>query len=319
MKTSPSQQKKKDTERNFQSFLLACCVYAPLLWVIFWSAPSLTYKPSGQVASVSLSFAQLSGGGAPQEEVAPEPQPEAAPEPEPEPEPPQPEPEPEAPPPEPEPIPEPEPEPEPEPQPEPEPEPEPMPEPEPQPEPPKPEPKPEPKPVKKEVVKPVEKPKPKPEKRVEKPKTEKQKTEQPKTIETAKKSDAPQAAAAPAAIAPGPAAQQAGAQTAHAENGISTLVYGEIDDPFLTEVKRAVEESLHYPRKARMFHIEGTAVVQFIVNPSGKLTELTIYKSAGHPLLDKAAMRAVSDAESRWSRPKGTVRLRFPIQFQLKG
>ncbi|WP_302431445.1 energy transducer TonB [uncultured Sutterella sp.] len=300
MKTSPSQQKKKDTERNFQSFLLACCVYAPLLWVIFWSAPSLTYKPSGQVASVSLSFAQLSGGGAPQEEVAPEPQPEAAPEPEPEPEPPQPEPEPEAPPPEPEPIPEPEPEPEPEPQPEPEPE-------------------PEPKPVKKEVVKPVEKPKPKPEKRVEKPKTEKQKTEQPKTIETAKKSDAPQAAAAPAAIAPGPAAQQAGAQTAHAGNGISTLVYGEIDDPFLTEVKRAVEESLHYPRKARMFHIEGTAVVQFIVNPSGKLTELTIYKSAGHPLLDKAAMRAVSDAESRWSRPKGTVRLRFPIQFQLKG
>lgn len=296
MKTSPSQQKKKDTERNFQSFLLACCVYAPLLWVIFWSAPSLTYKPSGQVASVSLSFAQLSGGGAPQEEVAPEPQPEAAPEPEPEPEPPQPEPEPEAPPPEPEPIPEPEPEPEPEPQPE-----------------------PEPKPVKKEVVKPVEKPKPKPEKRVEKPKTEKQKTEQPKTIETAKKSDAPQAAAAPAAIAPGPAAQQAGAQTAHAGNGISTLVYGEIDDPFLTEVKRAVEESLHYPRKARMFHIEGTAVVQFIVNPSGKLTELTIYKSAGHPLLDKAAMRAVSDAESRWSRPKGTVRLRFPIQFQLKG
>lgn len=300
MKTSPSQQKKKDTERNFQSFLLACCVYAPLLWVIFWSAPSLTYKPSGQVASVSLSFAQLSGGGAPQEEVAPEPQPEAAPEPEPEPEPPQPEPEPEAPPPEPEPIPEPEPEPEPEPQPEPEPE-------------------PEPKPVKKEVVKPVEKPKPKPEKRVEKPKTEKQKTEQPKTIETAKKSDAPQAAAAPAAIAPGPAAQQAGAQTAHAGNGISTLVYGEIDDPFLTEVKRAVEESLHYPRKARMFHIEGTAVVQFIVNPSGKLTELTIYKSAGHPLLNKAAMRAVSDAESRWSRPKGTVRLRFPIQFQLKG
>ena len=278
MKTSPSQQKKKDTERNFQSFLLACCVYAPLLWVIFWSAPSLTYKPSGQVASVSLSFAQLSGGGAPQEEVAPEPQPEAAPEPEPEPEPPQPEPEPEAPP-----------------------------------------PAPEPKPVKKEVVKPVEKPKPKPEKRVEKPKTEKQKTEQPKTIETAKKSDAPQAAAARAASAPGPAAQQAGAQTAHAGNGISTLVYGEIDDPFLTEVKRAVEESLHYPRKARMFHIEGTAVVQFIVNPSGKLTELTIYKSAGHPLLDKAAMRAVSDAESRWSRPKGTVRLRFPIQFQLKG
>lgn len=257
------------------------------------------------MASVTLSFAQISGGGAPQEEVAPEPQPEAAPEPEPEPEPepPQPEPEPEAPPPEPEPIPEPEPEPEPIPEPE----------PEPVPEPPKPEPKPEPKPVKKEVVKPVERPKPKPEKRVEK------KVEKPKAVETPKKADAPQAAAAPKAIAPGPAAQPVGAQTARAESGISTLVYGEVDDPFLSEVKRAVEASLHYPRKARMFRIEGTAVVQFIVNPRGKLTELRIFKSAGHPMLDKAALRAVADAESRWSQPKGTVRLRFPIQFQLKG
>lgn len=310
MKTSPSQQKKKDTERSVQSFLLACCVYAPLIWVMFWSAPALTYKPSGQVASVSLSFAQISGGGAPQEEVAPEPQPEAAPEPEPEPEPepPQPEPEPEAPPPEPEPIPEPEPEPEPIPEPEPEPEPEPKPEPKPEP----------PKPVKKEVVKPVERPKPKPEKRVEK-KVEKPKVEKVKAVETPKKADAPQAAAAPKAIAPGPAAQPVGAQTARAENGISTLVYGEVDDPFLSEVKRAVEASLHYPRKARMFSIEGTAVVQFIVNQSGKLTELRIFKSAGHPMLDKAALRAVADAESRWSQPKGTVRLRFPIQFQLKG
>ena len=37
-----------------------------------------------------------------------------------------------------------------------------------------------------------------------------------------------------------------------------------------------------------MFHIEGTAVVQFIVDSNGKLTELKIFKSAGHPLLDKA-------------------------------
>jgi protein TonB len=102
------------------------------------------------------------------------------------------------------------------------------------------------------------------------------------------------------------------------QEGISELVYGQTTDPFLAEVKRAVESALHYPRKARMFHIEGTAVVQFIVDSNGKLTELKIFKSAGHPLLDKAAMRAVADAESNWSRPKGTVRLRFPIQFKLQ-
>ncbi|HAB81943.1 MAG TPA: energy transducer TonB, partial [Sutterella wadsworthensis] len=120
---------------------------------------------------------------------------------------------------------------------------------------------------------------------------------------------------APAGPAP---VQSAGAPVSAGQEGISELVYGQTTDPFLAEVKRAVESALHYPRKARMFHIEGTAVVQFIVDSNGKLTELKIFKSAGHPLLDKAAMRAVADAESNWSRPKGTVRLRFPIQFKLQ-
>ncbi|WP_443743651.1 energy transducer TonB, partial [Sutterella sp.] len=118
--------------------------------------------------------------------------------------------------------------------------------------------------------------------------------------------------------APGPAAAP-GAQTASAEGGISTLVYGEVDDPFLAQVKRAVERELHYPRKARQFHIEGTAVVQFIVNAQGELTELKLFKSAGHPMLDKAAMRALDDAQSSWGKPRNTVRLRFPIQFKLAG
>ena len=83
-------------------------------------------------------------------------------------------------------------------------------------------------------------------------------------------------AAAPAAPA-GPApVQSAGAPVSAGQEGISELVYGQTTDPFLAEVKRAVESALHYPRKARMFHIEGTAVVQFIVDSNGKLTELKI-------------------------------------------
>ena len=267
MKTSASPQRRKDAERSALSFVLAACVYLPILWGVFWAAPALTYTPAGQMAAVSLSFAQFSGGSAAAEE-APEPAPATAPEPAEEAPPPEPEPEPAV---EPEPEVQPDPEPEPEPIPEPEPEPEPIPEPEPEPEPaPAPEPPPPP-------------PEPKPE--------------------------------APAGPAP---VQSAGAPVSAGQEGISELVYGQTTDPFLAEVKRAVESALHYPRKARMFHIEGTAVVQFIVDSNGKLTELKIFKSAGHPLLDKAAMRAVADAESNWSRPKGTVRLRFPIQFKLQ-
>ena len=147
------------------------------------------------------------------------------------------------------------------------------------------------------------------------------KTEAPKPVKAVQatvKGPEVKPAAAPAAPA-GPApVQSAGAPVSAGQEGISELVYGQTTDPFLAEVKRAVESALHYPRKARMFHIEGTAVVQFIVDSNGKLTELKIFKSAGHPLLDKAAMRAVTDAESNWSQPKGTVRLRFPIQFKLQ-
>lgn len=290
MKTSASPQRRKDAERSALSFVLAACVYLPILWGVFWAAPALTYTPAGQMAAVSLSFAQFSGGSAAAEEV-PEPTPATAPEPAEEAPPPEPEPEPAV-------------EPEPEVQPDPEPEPEPIPEPEPEPEP-----KPEPKPVEK----PVEKPKP--------VKKAVKKTEVPKPVKAAKatvKGPDVKPAAAPAAPA-GPApVQSAGAPVSAGQEGISELVYGQTTDPFLAEVKRAVESALHYPRKARMFHIEGTAVVQFIVDSNGKLTELKIFKSAGHPLLDKAAMRAVADAESNWSRPKGTVRLRFPIQFKLQ-
>lgn len=299
MKTSASPQRRKDAERSALSFVLAACVYLPILWGVFWAAPALTYTPAGQMAAVSLSFAQFSGGSAAAEE-APEPTPATAPEPAEEAPPPEPEPEPAVEPePEVKPDPEPEPEPEPEPIPEPEPEPIPEPEPEPAPAPEPPPPPPEPKPVKKAV----------------------KKTEAPKPVKAAQatvKGPEVKPAAAPAAPA-GPApVQSAGAPVSAGQEGISELVYGQTTDPFLAEVKRAVESALHYPRKARMFHIEGTAVVQFIVDSNGKLTELKIFKSAGHPLLDKAAMRAVADAESNWSRPKGTVRLRFPIQFKLQ-
>ena len=80
MKTSASPQRRKDAERSALSFVLAACVYLPILWGVFWAAPALTYTPAGQMAAVSLSFAQFSGGSAAAEE-APEPTPATAPEP----------------------------------------------------------------------------------------------------------------------------------------------------------------------------------------------------------------------------------------------
>lgn len=200
--------------------------------------------------------------------------------------------------------------------PEPEPEPEPVKQPEPEPEVKTPDPEPvpvvKPKPVVKKVV---EKPKPKP--RI-KPRAEKTKavtTVQPKPAETVKKAEKPAEEKQTAAVA----APVAGAQSAFDAGGISTLVYGKTDDPFLARVKRAVESVLHYPRKARVMRLQGVTIVQFVIAADGSLTELELFETSPHSILDKAALRAVKEAQGAWGSPAKTVRLRFPIRFELRG
>lgn len=317
MKTLPSPWKKKAPDESRKAFFFACGVYVPLL-ALLTTLPTENFAGAGTQATVALTFAQLTGGGPvapagdrsvsdaepvsepvaqPAEETAPEPisEPEPVPEPEPEPAPVR--------------------EPEPEPVPVPEPEPDLVPAPEPKAAPVR---KPEPKPVpeaRKEV---------KPQPAAKKP----TKKEAPKTVVKKATSDKPSeiqpdatsSGAREGATSPAPSnVAQAGGVTASQQGGIATMVYGEVHDPFLAEVKRSVESVLEYPRKARAMRMEGTAVVQFVIDASGRLESLELHKSAGKPLLDKMALKAVQRAQGLWSKPQKTVRLRFPIRFELRG
>lgn len=299
MKTLPSPRKKKAPDESRKAFFFACGVYAPLL-ALLTTLPTENFAGAGTQATVALTFAQLTGGGPvapagdrsvsdaePVSEPVAQPAEETAPEPISEPEP----------------VPEPEPEPEPVPVPAPKAAPE-----------RKPEPKPEPKPVpeaRKEV---------KPQPAAKKP----TKKEAPKTVVKKATSEKPSETRPDAtwegATSPVPSkVAQAGGATASQQGGISTMVYGEVHDPFLAEVKRSVESVLEYPRKACAMRMEGTAVVQFVVDASGRLEALELHKSAGKPLLDKMALKAVRRAQGLWSKPQKTVRLRFPIRFELRG
>ena len=102
MKTSESPQNVKTARRRSAvSFAAAVALYLPVIAVVFYAAPVLTYKAAGNQASVALSFAQVAGGAVSEARAEPVP-----PEPEPEPEPvKQPEPEPEVKTPDPEPVP----------------------------------------------------------------------------------------------------------------------------------------------------------------------------------------------------------------------
>lgn len=289
MKTSPLRLKSaaaaEDRTRSVRSFAAAAALYAPLLIGTLWAMPESAYRAAGEAVSVSMAFSQFAGAAPATEEVAaPEPQqvPEQVEEPLEQPvEEAQPEPTPE-----PEPVVEPTPEPKPEPKPE-----------------SKPEPKPEPvkKVVEKKVVKKVQKPAQKP-------------VESPAQVAKTDAKPAPAPSPVPSAAA---GASAPGAASASDAAGISTLVDGESVDPFLSEVKRLVEHSLEYPRKARAMKLEGSSVLQFTVAADGALRDLDVWKTAGHKDLDVAAIRAVKRASKRWSAPGKDVRLRFPIRFEL--
>lgn len=303
MKTLPSPRKKKAPDESRKAFFFACGVYAPLL-ALLTTLPTENFAGAGTQATVALTFAQLTGGGPvapagdrsvsdaePVSEPVAQPAEETAPEPISEPEP----------------VPEPEPEPEPVPVPAPKAAPE-----------RKPEPKPEPKPV------PEARKKVKPQPAAKKP----TKKEAPKTVVKKATSDKPSeiqpdatsSGAREGATSPAPSnVARTGGATASQQGGIATMVYGEVHDPFLAEVKRSVESVLEYPRKARAMRMEGTAVVQFVIDASGRLESLELHKSAGKPLLDKMALKAVQRAQGLWSKPQKTVRLRFPIRFELRG
>jgi TonB family protein len=58
----------------------------------------------------------------------------------------------------------------------------------------------------------------------------------------------------------------------------------------------AVPEATEYPEAARRQGIEGTVVVEFLVLPDGSITKMQITKPV-HPLLNKAAVRAIQKVE----------------------
>ena len=83
-----------------------------------------------------------------------------------------------------------------------------------------------------------------------------------------------------------------------------------------------LQDSLVYPFKAQVKGREGVVVIGFIVEQDGRLTNFTVDKSSGYPLLDDEALRVVK-LMPNWSPGKQNgkyvrVRFRLPVNFSLK-
>jgi len=79
--------------------------------------------------------------------------------------------------------------------------------------------------------------------------------------------------------------------------------------------------SPRYPTVARRRGLQGDVVLEVLIDRHGNVGDLRVWKSSGHPILDRAAM----DSVKKWSfvpgmRGKEPLKMwvRIPIQFKLK-
>lgn len=89
----------------------------------------------------------------------------------------------------------------------------------------------------------------------------------------------------------------------------------------VTKYSEWLSSSIKYPKAAQAAGAEGRAIVQFVVNKNGTISDVKIMKSTGNEELDNEAMRVVS-ASPKWKPGKingKTVRTKMmqPIMFRL--
>lgn len=77
----------------------------------------------------------------------------------------------------------------------------------------------------------------------------------------------------------------------------------------------------HYPRLARRRGLEGVVLLEALIDISGRVAELRLFTPSGHPVLDRAALKAVRG----WRFSPGAIGgnrqemwVKIPVCFQLR-
>ena len=171
---------------------------------------------------------------------------------------------------------------------------------------PKPQVKPEPKDQPKPQVKPVPKVQSRP---VRKPEPVRRHTQKPQPAVRTDLQPAPQSAQA---------VRTSPAEPAPASNEKPQLmVYGKSSDPILAAIVSALKQKLIYPKQAQMQGKTGTVIVSFLFHPNGSVTEARVVKSNAAEVLQKSALKTVTEARGSFPKITRAIRLVVPINYQL--
>ena len=179
----------------------------------------------------------------------------------------------------------------------------------------KPEPKDQPKPQIKPEPKDQPKPQVKPESKVQsrpvrKPESLRRQTQKPQPAVRADPQPAPQSAqtvrTSPAEPAP-----------VVGNDKPQLMVYGKSSDPILAAIVSALKQKLIYPKQAQMQGKTGTVIVSFLFHPNGSVTEARVVKSNAAEVLQKSALKTVTEARGSFPKITRAIRLVVPINYQL--
>ena len=114
----------------------------------------------------------------------------------------------------------------------------------------------------------------------------------------------------------GGAAQVANA----APTQIGTLAYGKTDNPFLREIKAAIDKAARetYPQQAIKMRLTGVVWLEFLWLTNKELKEVRILKSSGYKILDENILKALVRASSEFPAYTENVRIQLPFHYNLK-
>lgn len=84
----------------------------------------------------------------------------------------------------------------------------------------------------------------------------------------------------------------------------------------LLKIREAIQESIKYPKRARLFEIQGKVFVRFDILKDGNVKNIVILK--GHRLLTKATIKAIKEASKKFTKTKKSLTIELPIEYRLK-
>ena len=101
---------------------------------------------------------------------------------------------------------------------------------------------------------------------------------------------------------------------------IGTLAYGKTDNPFLREIKIAIDKAARdtYPQQAVKMRLTGVVWLEFVWLTNKTLKAVRIFKSSGYKILDEHILKVLAKASNEFPAYKENIRIQLPFHYDLK-